>query len=447
MKLRLIEPSRYLENGNLLKVPGVLPPSLTLPLLAALTPRDIHVSIVNELVEDIDFDEEVDVVGISSYTISIYRAYEIADEFRKRGVPVVMGGIHVSMQPEEAQEHAGTVIVGEAEETWPQFLDDFRNGTRKKIYVAKKRPSLINLPVPRFSLMDKSRYLCFRRKGLFRLLPTPMLSIQTARGCPHSCDFCSVTLFSGGKYRSRPISDVVGEIKALGARGYFFTDDNIFASPPRAKKLFRALVPLRILWFGQATISAAEDKELIQLARESGCISLFIGLESLSHKSLGSVGKMINKIEDYEKNLKAYRKEGIGVVANMMFGFDDEEPTVFKEAYDFLVKNHVTHAFWFPLTPLPGTRLYEKLKDQGRLKCEKWWLKPEADIRRPRFTGIKMDDGVFSDNFYQYYRRFYSLGSITQRILFPPQKRFLPKLFLNLLYRRKLRSGATVIGY
>ncbi|GAH61991.1 unnamed protein product, partial [marine sediment metagenome] len=214
-----------------------------MPFLAALTPRGIDVSIVNELFEDINFEEEVDLVGITSYTTNIHRAYEIADEFRRRNVPVAMGGIHVSMEPEEAKEHADTIIVGEAEETWPQFINDFRNGIRKKVYRAEKRPSLVHLPIPRFSLINKSHYVDYQ-----------VIPIQTARGCPYSCDYCSVTKFSGKRYRPRPISDVINEIEILGAKMYFFIDDNIFTSHSRATELLKALIPLKILWFGQATI-------------------------------------------------------------------------------------------------------------------------------------------------------------------------------------------------
>jgi radical SAM superfamily enzyme YgiQ (UPF0313 family) len=200
VKIILIEPSRYIADGVLLKVKRLLFPSITLPLLAALTPKDINVSIVMEQFDDINFDEKVDLVGISACTCRVLRGYEIADEFRRRGVPVVMGGIHVSMEPEEAQEHADTVIIGEAEEIWQKFIADFRQGISKKVYTAGDKPSLINLPIPRFSLIEKykSHYASFNRRILGRFLPLPLFPIQTARECPHNCDFCSVTAFSGG---------------------------------------------------------------------------------------------------------------------------------------------------------------------------------------------------------------------------------------------------------
>lgn len=436
MKIKLIGPTRYLENGKLLKSKKLIVPSLTFPLLAALIPPDIDVSMVNEINEDINFEEKVDLVGITSYTINIHRAYQIADEFRRRSVPVIMGGIHVSMQPEEAKEHADTIIGGEAEETWPQFINDFRNGIRKEVYKAEKRPSLVHLPIPRFSLINKSHYVDYQ-----------VIPIQTGRGCPHSCDFCSVTKFSGKRYRPRPISDVISEIKTIGGKIYFFIDDNIFASYSRARELFKALIPLRILWIGQATISAAEEKELIELARKSGCIELGVGLESLSGKNLKSVGKTINKVEYYGKNLKTYRKLGIRVAASMIFGFDDEEPGVFKEAYHFLMKNRVPYTYWSPLCPYPGTPLYQKLKEQGRLKDAKWWLNPDGKTYALQFTGVKMEEEVFSKNLYHYYRRFYSLRSIIKRTLFPPQRRWASTIYLNLAYRKRVTPEANLFEH
>lgn len=436
MKIKLIGPTRYLENGKLLKSKKLIIPSLTFPLLAALTPPDIDVSIVNEICEDINFEEKVDLVGITSYTINIHRAYQIADEFRKRNVPVVMGGIHVSMEPEEAKKHADTIIIGEAEETWPQFINDFRNGERKKVYKAEKRPPIANLPIPRFSLINKSHYVDYQ-----------LIPIQTARGCPHSCDFCSVTRFSGRRYRPRPISDVINEIKSLGAKYCFFIDDNIFASPSRARELLRALIPLRILWIGQATISAAEDRELIELAQKSGCIELAVGLESLSRKNLESVGKTINIVEHYEKNLKTYRKAGIRVAASMIFGFDDDESGVFKETYHFLMKNRLPYTIWSALCPYPETPVYKRLKDQGRLKDAKWWLNRNRRIYGLEFTGIRMKEEVFSKNLYRYYRRFYSIRSIITRALFPPQRKWLPTIYLNLAYRKRITRQASVFEH
>jgi len=414
-------------------------PSLTFPLLAALTPADIDISIISEHLEDIDFDEKVDLVGITAYTPQILRAYEIADEYKRRGVPVVMGGIHVSMEPEEAAEHANTVIVGEAEDTWPEFIDDFRRGSGKKLYVAKKKPSLAHTPIPRFSLLNKDRYLLMDNTWVNRFLPLPMLPIQTARGCPHSCDFCSVSIFCGTTYRPRPISEVVNEIVTLGSKGWCFVDDNIFANPERAKELFNKLIPLKITWIGFANVNASDDRELIRLARKSGCISIIIGLESLDSRSIKSVSKTMNKIDHYEKNIKAYHREGIALTVSMIFGFDGEDEIAIKEAYDFLTKNHVSCAFWWPLTPFPGTPLIKRLKEAGRLKCDKWWLNPELVVKNSlfKFDGKELpEERTVKNNINYYYKKFTSLKDMFNRCLFFPPQRFLLSIYLNLTLRK-----------
>lgn len=446
MRIRLIDPSRYAGDGSILKLKQLLFPPITLPLLASLAPPDAEIGITSEHFDDIDFDEETDIVGITAYSSRILRAYKIADEFRKRGRYVVMGGIHVSMEPEEAMAHADTVITGEAEETWPEFLDDFRNGRPGHIYRAAQRPALNDLPVPRFSLVDKSKYLCFRTNGIYRLLPTPLIPVQTARGCPHGCHYCSVTVFSGGEYRARPIPDVIAEIRTLGAKGCIFLDDNIFADASRAEELFEALIPLKIPWLGQGTMLAARNRGLIRLARKSGCVALLLGLESISRGSISELGKKINKVSEYEGALKAYSQEGISVMASMIFGADGETPEVFKDAYKFLVKNRVAYTLWHPLIPLPGTVLYKRLEGQNRLNGTKWWLDPKGgkDYLSGKFE-MDMDEGVFRDTFIKYYRAFYSLISIIKRTLFPVQERFLPKILFNLLLRKRVKLAISLI--
>ena len=447
LRIRLIEPSRYLADGRLLRGNRLLFPSLALPLLAALTPRSADVTIQNEFFEDINFDEPVDLVGITAYTSRALRAYEIADEFRRRNVPVVMGGIHVSMVPDEAAEHADTVIIGEAEETWPRFIEDFQAGRAESRYRAERPPSLDDLPVPRFSLLSRSHYLSYRQRGLSRFAPTSFIPVQTARGCPHACEFCSVSVFNGREYRARPIASVINEIKSLGTKVCFFVDDDIFAVPERARELFNALVPLGISWFGQGSISAVEDVALLDLARRSGCLAVFFGLESLVRECLRAMGKTHNVVEDYERHLKVCRDLGISVMASMMFGFGPEEPAVFDEACDFLIRNQVPYAAWWPLIPFPGTRFFARLRREGRLKSDRWWLDPAATARFTdlKFTGVKMGEDVFRRNFRRAFSRFYSFSSIARRLLLPPQERWPRKAALNLLFRRRMSRDTTIL--
>jgi radical SAM superfamily enzyme YgiQ (UPF0313 family) len=449
LKIKLVEPSKYHADGRLFKVKQFVCPPLTLPYLAALVPDDVQVAIESEFFGDIHFDEPADLVGITVYTTLGMRAYEVADEFRRRGVPVVLGGIHASMVPDEAARHADTVIVGEAEETWPRFIADFRNGTPKKRYVPERPPPLERLPVPRFALLNTAHYIARWRRGLLRsaFMGSPWYPVQTARGCPHGCDYCAVTAFNGRAYRTRPIADVVREIETLRPKSVFFVDDDIFVSPRRAAELFKALIPLRIRWVGQGSINAAKRPELLELARAGGCRVMLVGVESLSRRELDSVGKRHNVVEEYEAALRAFRRAGIVVQGNMMFGFGPEAPGVFDEAADFLIRNRVALTKWWPVIPLPGTGLYARLKAQGRLKDEQWWLRrPSANgLMDLQFTGLEMGEDVFRDNYARAHARFYSLGSIAKRVLLPPGRRWAIELFLNLLYKIKMTQETTSI--
>lgn len=421
-------------------------PMITLPMLAALTPADVRVKIVNEFFEDIDFREHVDVVGITAYTSRILRAYEIADEFRRRGVHVVMGGIHVTMEPDEALAHADTVIMGEADELWPRFIGDFRRGAPQRLYQYDAPPSLDRLPAPRFSLLDHRRYLSLQHRGISRLLPTPLLPVQTARGCPHHCDYCSVTSFSGNRYRARPVAEVIEEVQGLDARGCLFVDDNIFANPPRAKALFRALIPLNIRWLGQGTLHAAEDPDLLDLARASGCVAVLVGMESISAAILRSVGKPFNVVERYPLQIRRFRDARISLMVSMIFGLDGEKPTVFDETHRFLMDNRVPYALWQPLMPLPGTQLLERFRADGRLKVDKWWLNRDlaSGFLNLKFKGLFVSEERFGEMFQRAYARFYSLKDIFLRMMWPPQERCLAKIVLSLIFRARIVARASI---
>jgi radical SAM superfamily enzyme YgiQ (UPF0313 family) len=449
MRITLIEPSRHLAGGALLKVRSLVFAPVTLPLVAALTPPGHDVRIVVEPLEDVAFSDRPDIVGLTATTARALRAYEIADEFRRRGVHVAMGGVHASAVPREALQHADTVFVGEADETWPRFLADYERRCHQRVYEAAERPSLDRLPNPRYSLLHPDRYLLWRTEGLARFLPLPVQCVQTARGCPHDCEYCVVTAFHGRHYRPRPIPQVVEEMEALGARSYCFLDDNIFASPARARELMRALAPMRISWMGQSTLGAADDPELVRLAKESGCIVLFVGIESLSQSSLDASGKRVNRVADYERQLRVFRKAGISVFAAMMFGFDGEGAQAFGEARDFLVRNRLAYSVWHPLLPLPGTRLHRRLDAEGRLKRTDWWLDPEmvASFASLKFVDEAIDGDEFAREFARCYRSLYSLPNIVRRVLWPPRRRSFAQAVVNLALRRRVRSGVSVLEH
>jgi radical SAM superfamily enzyme YgiQ (UPF0313 family) len=446
MKIRFIESTRYCQDGSLLKARRMFYPSLTFPYLAALTPSEHELTMTHELLEDIDPKEKVDLVAMTSVTNNVLRAYEIADAFRRRGIPVAMGGFHASLEPEEALEHVDFVFVGEAEETWPRFLEDLKNGTPQRIYRADRPPSLAGIPIPDYSIIDPRHYVGYNRTGVVRRRLPPLIPVQTARGCLGGCDFCDVNHFHDGTYRARPVPEVVQEIRSLGSRFVCFVDDNIFADYARAKALFHALIPLKLTWLGQGTITAAEDSELMDLTRRSGCVGMLVGIESISQSSLESVSKRGNQVARYSRNLQVYKKNGIDVDASLVFGFDGEDPSVFDSTYRFLMENRIPFAGLQPLRPSPGTPLFKKLKSEGRLKEDKWWLNRDSVARvfDLKYTGSHMSSEEFSDGLFHMYQRFYSMGSILKRFLWPPQRRFPIKLVITFACRRKISRQAFI---
>ena len=302
MKIKLICPTTYELDHKLIKLKKATVPPLSILYIAGLTPKEHNVKIVDECVQTIDFDEPVDLVGISVMSSTAKRAYEIADEFRRRNVTVVMGGIHASSVVEEALEHANTVVIGEADDSWKIVLQDASNGKLKRTYKYKRKDPLDNLPHPRFDLLDTNKYirLPFRR--------SPNIPVQTARGCPFNCDFCTVSKFWGNKIRFRPIKEVIDEITLSNADTVFFTDDNFVANPRRTLELCDALSRLKIKYFCQIDSLAFKHPEIIQGLKKSGCFMVFVGFESINKENLKTINKGFNKPEDYQTLIKMFHR-------------------------------------------------------------------------------------------------------------------------------------------
>ena len=335
------------------------PPPLALPMVAALTPEDVKVIIVDEKVEPIDFEENVDLVGISVMTPFAPRAYEIADIYRKRGIKTVLGGIHPTALPEEAIEHADAVVIGEAENVWGNLIEDFKKNRLKRFYHSDQLISMKGLPLPRINLLNKDAY-------------STINCVQTTRGCPHNCEFCSVTAFFGRRYRQRPIKEVITEIKRL-KKGYIvFVDDNIMGDKKYARELFKALRLLNIEWNSYCTLSLAKDDELLKLAQESGCDAMYIGFESLSQENVDSIGKSFNRVEEYEEAVKRIQDHGIEIMASFIFGLDHDDETVFEKTINFIKKNKIKKPVFSILTPYPGTKLYQRLEQENRIIDRDW---------------------------------------------------------------------------
>jgi len=428
MKLLLVQASHLLPNGGVFKSSSLVYPSLALPLLAALTPPDIEVELVNEYYESIPFDSDADVVALSVLTVQAPRSWQVAREFRRRGKKVVVGGFHPSFSPEEAAEHADAVVIGEAENVWEELLRDAEHNRLKKFYRSERPADLSKLPVPRYDLINRKGYA-------FRAMP-----VQTSRGCPHNCDFCSVTKFYGGKYRFRPVEQVVRDVQAVPSRYVFFVDDNIAASRKYAMELFEALRPLGKIWGSQCNISAADDTELLQAAAESGCIYLFLGIETLNEKALAKIHKGFNKVEKYASQIRSIKEAGIEPIASIIFGLDGDDSGMFDSAYKFLLDNRVAIAYFFILTPVPGSELFNRYEKEGRLLTRDW---SAYGGDRVVFRPLLLSPEELEGGFWKTLKRFYSWSSIFRRLVWPPKigKKTLISLKYNICHRKSLKAG------
>lgn len=380
-------------------------PSLSTTLLAALTPAGHEVHIHDEGIAPLDFNEECDLVAITAMTPLAPRGYEIAEQYRHKGITVVMGGIHPTWLPQEAIDHCDAVVIGEADEIWAEVVQDALHGRLKRFYQQRARTDLSLLPLPRRELLPTKGYF-FEN------------TIQTTRGCPFDCEFCSVTAIYGGTYRTRPVTEVEREIKALRrAPAYiFFVDDNIVGDIRHARELFSMLSQYRLRWVSQCPISVAQNEKLVRLMAKAGCHGLFIGFESLSPENLRLMGKRTNKVERYEAGIKRLHDHGIGVHASFVFGYDYDDPSVFENFITFANRNRIDGAFLPLLTPFPGTRIHQRLKQEGRILTEDW---SRYDMATVVFKPKAMTVEQLQEGFWWVNKEFYSLRSMTRRIFQP----------------------------
>lgn len=338
---------------------------LTLPLLAGLAAADFRVTAYDEDIEDLPDQIIADFVGITAITPQAYRAYELADAFRRRGVPVIMGGLHPSFFPEEAATHADTLVIGEAETIWPELAADMLTGTMKPRYESTSRHDLKGLPPAKRDILKKGGYS----------FPN---AIMASRGCPFNCDYCSVTQYWGRTYRVRPVAEVISELAAMPEDHLVFVDDNICGNPAYARELFRAMIPLKKNWISQGSITLAKDPELLDLAAASGLSWLFIGIESVNPHNLQDMGKKINKVEEYAASLRTFRDRGMNVLGSFMLGLDHDDNETFRHTLAFCEENRISGANFYIYTPMPGTRSFAKMEAEGRL-LHKNWAKYDAN--------------------------------------------------------------------
>lgn len=415
MKLELIVPATQENLLNRKKVPC---PHLGLAMVAALTPPEVEVSLTDENVSVIDFQKEIDLVGITTLTITAKRAYKIADTFRAKGIKVVLGGSHASALPKEASQHSDAIVIGEAEGIWANLIKDFKANKLKRIYSHHELPSLFNLPIPRRDLFADGAYY-FQN------------TISTTRGCPNACCFCSVTSFFGHTYRCRPLEEILKEIETLNHKKIIgFIDDNIVGNPRFAKELFRALISYKLKWAAQASVTIARDDELLKLAAASGCMILFIGFETLSQTNLAAVGKRVNVVNEYERVIRKIHSYGIAIHGFFILGLDEDDENVFESTFRFAQKMRLESAQFAWPVPYPGTGLYESLDKAGRI-VTKDWSQYEASVV---FEPINMSREILQKGHDWVFHEFYSLPSIWKRLGI--RHRYIVALWvMNLYYR------------
>jgi len=440
MRLYLINPSNPLVNIVRLKENRwnryrVWKP-LSLMVLAGLTPAEWEITIVDENrgVPDYPAMPRPDLVGITAFTSQANRAYEVAAHFRRLGVPVVMGGIHSTMRLDEASERVDSVVTGEAESVWAQVLADTRHGGLKRRYDGG------------FAEIDKvppARHDLLARGYAFG-------AIQTTRGCPMNCTFCSVTAFNGSHYRQRPIPDVVREFQLIREKHVLVVDDNLIGTRPehiaRAKNLFRAMAQanLRKEWVAQATVNFGDDEELLALAAEAGCGGVFIGFESPTREGLLELGKKFNLLKgrDLRASVRRIQRHGILVVGSFIIGLDTDKPGIGKRIADVASQYGLDNLNTMFLTPLPGTRLWEQMKSEGRIAFDTFpedWKYYTLTFPVARYKQLSLD-GILEEML-SCDRDFYSMSRILRRVWgnFWRQREPLIALVGNLSYRRNLR--------
>jgi radical SAM superfamily enzyme YgiQ (UPF0313 family) len=422
MNVVLISPAATNYIWRKRRAAFTLPP-LALPLLAAMAPPGVKVRLIDEALEDVDLSISADLVGLSVMTPTAPRAYALGRHFRSRGIKVVMGGVHPSTLPEECLEESDAVVIGEAERLWPKLLGDAARGRLEKVYQNGQPFSLEDLPAPRWDLIREKRYFVPR-------------TVQVSRGCPMGCSFCSVSSFFGRTHRTRPIPQVLEEIKALRKRFFVFVDDNIAGDPDYAKELFAAMAPLKKRWVGQASISIAEDGELLRLASRSGCIGLLIGFESISPDVLRSIGKQVNLRRTYEEAIQKIYAHGIHIQGSFILGFDGDTPERVRSTVEFVRKNRITGVNYCHLTPFPGTKLFRELESEGRILHRDW---SKYDRQNIVFQPKNFSPEELQKNIFWAYRQTYNLRSLWQRRPFSFQH-FSLYLALNFGYMKGVRK-------
>lgn len=411
----------------------LMSPSLSLLVLAALTPKEHSIVIEDENANPLNLVDSPDIVGITVNVDTSYRAYQIADYYRKRKVPVIVGGIHVSANPEEALQFADSVCIGEAENVWQNVISDASIGQLKPKYYSTVMADPSKIPIPRWSLTPSKKYLYTN-------------IIVASRGCPFKCEFCYNSCeYLHHQYRNRPIANVLEEIKQLKTKHVMFIDDNLIGDIAWTREFLEEIKPLGLKWNAAVSANILNHPDLLDQMQVSGCQSLFIGFESINVESIKSVQKFQNKRENYERLIDELHKRGIMVNASLVFGFDHDSPQVFQNTLDWLVKNKVETMTAHILTPYPGTVLYDRFFSEGRIID---FDLSHYNTSNVVFTPKQMSQEELLQGYLWIYREFYSFKNIFKRIP-DHSKQKVPYILFSLVYRKfgKVISKIASFGF
>lgn len=426
MKVTFIRPHLIRERAA-----DALEP-LVFAILARLTPPDVELAFYDDRLEPIPFDEPTDLVALTVETFTAKRAYQIAARYRRRGVPVVMGGYHPTLLPEEALYYADSIVLGDAENLWPEIVSDARAGCLKPKYQSTTLPTLNGI-LPDRSIFPENRYRSMRL-------------VQFGRGCRYACDFCSIHAYYGSAQYQRCLEDVMEEIEDIRHSYLLFVDDNLFVHENQAEKLFRALAPLNVHWVCQTSIDLAQNSRLLDLMARSGCMAVFIGLESLNEANLAQMRKKWNiKHGEYANAVKQFYEHGIMVCGSFVFGYDHDTSAAFDRTLEFALDSKLALAQFNPLIPTPGTSLYARLQEEGRLLYKRWWLDHDYRYGQAIFEPKGMSPADLTEGCFRLRREFNSYSSILRRALAPQMNarsphHLLAYLAANLVSRKEILS-------
>jgi radical SAM superfamily enzyme YgiQ (UPF0313 family) len=421
MKIQLLLPAGEIHRNST----GIFKRSLryaplTLTTLAALIPEDIEaeVTIQDEGVQPLNLNFDADLVGMSAITGTAQRTYALADQLRAKGHTVVLGGVHATLLPEEAAPHADALVLGYAEQSWPQLLRDFQAGKLQSRYFTPTGRVLAGIPPARRDLLDRKKYVTVN-------------SIEATRGCPHKCDFCVVPTAWTNTYAHRPVEEVVAELAGFADRKALFIDLSPMEDVNYARALYKAMIPLRMRWVGLSTTRIAEDDELLRLAAQSGCRGLLIGFESISQTTLNETHKQFHSAGKYAEAVKKLHDHGIGIQGCFVFGFDNDDVSVFERTVEFVDRVKMDLPRYAVATPFPATPLFNRLEAQGRLLHKNWSL---YDVEHVVFEPKKMSPERLQEGLEWAWKQSYSWRSIFNRVL-GSRCQMLLSASLNLGYR------------